>query len=329
MATRLVIGTDEAGYGPKLGPLVIGATAFIIHDSDSDLRDLLSDAVCQTASQATCAANSLIEVADSKCLFGKNKSLARLERGVLAFALSARPTTERTLDRRLLNQLVPPTDEPIAEFFQPAQFPVPGCLSHREIGVVRQRLQQALRSRRVEFLGFATRCLFPQRFNQLVLDHHNKASLLTFQTLQLVCEITANLPHPARQSANILVQCDKHGGRSKYASWLQHALTSQLVQVRHESRQSSLYAWTNEQNQNCQIQFMARGEQELPIALASMAAKYLRERYMANWNQFWGRHVANLKPTAGYPVDATRFQRQIRTKQLELQISDNEIWRCR
>ena len=60
-----------------------------------------------------------------------------------------------------------------------------------------------------------------------------------------------------------------------------------------------------------EIAFQAKGESHMPTALASMASKYLRELAMHGFNDFWGRHVAGLRPTAGYPVDALRFKAEI------------------
>ncbi|MFM8817867.1 MAG: hypothetical protein ACKOHI_08385, partial [Phycisphaerales bacterium] len=45
----------------------------------------------------------------------------------------------------------------------------------------------------------------------------------------------------------------------------------------------------------------------LPIALASMAAKFARELHMRRLNAFFARHVPGLAPTAGYVQDGRRF----------------------
>ena len=60
-----------------------------------------------------------------------------------------------------------------------------------------------------------------------------------------------------------------------------------------------------------------------------MTAKYLRETAMRPFNEFWCARVPGLKPTAGYPVDAKRFKKQIATAQRELAIDDQILWRCR
>jgi hypothetical protein len=55
----------------------------------------------------------------------------------------------------------------------------------------------------------------------------------------------------------------------------------------------------------------------------------VREVVMAMWNDFWRVAVPGLRPTKGYPQDAARFKREIETKQQELGIPDEWIWRIR
>ncbi|MHC4253749.1 MAG: hypothetical protein ACYS9X_31935, partial [Planctomycetota bacterium] len=43
------------------------------------------------------------------------------------------------------------------------------------------------------------------------------------------------------------------------------------------------------------------------VALASMVSKYVRELFVRRLNRWFGERVEDLKPTAGYPVDAARF----------------------
>ena len=57
---------------------------------------------------------------------------------------------------------------------------------------------------------------------------------------------------------------------------------------------------------------------ELPVALASMLSKYVRELCMIQFNAFWQDRVQGLKRTAGYPQDAARFLADIREEQQTL-----------
>jgi hypothetical protein len=65
----------------------------------------------------------------------------------------------------------------------------------------------------------------------------------------------------------------------------------------------------------------------LTVALASMFSKYLREVFMRHFNVYWHAQVPGIKPTAGYPSDAGRFMKQIRTKAKSLGFVEEAIWR--
>jgi len=67
----------------------------------------------------------------------------------------------------------------------------------------------------------------------------------------------------------------------------------------------------------------------MPVAIASMLSKYLRECLMHRFNAYWKTHLPNLEPTAGYYTDGERFLRDIASKRAELGIRDEELVRCR
>src|SRR5262245_38540254 len=79
-----LIGTDEAGYAPNLGPLVISATVWELNDpaGSADLYETLADVV--TAAPPTCEEDVRVALADSKMLYTPRQGLSLLERGVLA-----------------------------------------------------------------------------------------------------------------------------------------------------------------------------------------------------------------------------------------------------
>src|SRR5690606_5630373 len=114
-----------------------------------------------------------------------------------------------------------------------------------------------------------------------------------------------------------LVGCDKHGGRNRYAGLLQHFFPELLVETRRESRALSIYRWGPPECRT-EARFAAGGESFLPSALASMTSKYLRELAMAAFNDFWRRHIPDLRPTAGYPTDAHRFRKEIAAVQVQV-----------
>ena len=75
--------------------------------------------------------------------------------------------------------------------------------------------------------------------------------------------------------------------------------------------------------------FRTKAEEFLPVALASMVAKYTREVLMHQFNQFWASQVPGLKPTQGYPLDAKRFRDDIASSVETLQIPMHQLWRSR
>src|SRR5438128_1233396 len=79
-----LIGTDEAGYAPNLGPLVISATVWHVEDhaSQDDLYKRLRAVVCKSPSRKQPLRR--LAIGDSKLLYRPPHGLSLLERGVLA-----------------------------------------------------------------------------------------------------------------------------------------------------------------------------------------------------------------------------------------------------
>ena len=72
----LVVGTDEAGYGPNLGPLVVAATAWEVAAAADDVDGVFTAVAADLAGLW----------GDSKQIFRGGAGLSALERGVLAAA---------------------------------------------------------------------------------------------------------------------------------------------------------------------------------------------------------------------------------------------------
>jgi hypothetical protein len=171
----------------------------------------------------------------------------------------------------------------------------------------------------------AQRCrvVLPSEFNSLIRDWSGKGELLSRLTIELAAQTLETLPEePA------LLVCDKHGGRNCYGPLLQQQFAEALVQIRGESRRRSVYVWRHG-GRAVQARFQVGAESHLAVALASMTAKYLREVLMKLFNAFWLRQVPGLAPTAGYPLDARRFKREIAETQNALGIQDASIWRAK
>ena len=301
----ILVGTDEAGYGPNFGPLVISATRWRIPDRllGQDLYDLLSGCIHRDPD------DDRIAVADSKALYKPGKGLARLERGVLS---SARTVGLPVRDwRQAWRSLAPSSvaDLKILPWYKTFERELPIDAEPQAIQQGGELLAACFQDTDIALQQIEAVAVFPDRFNQLVED--------------LAKRLIADC-----DERQILVQCDKHGGRNRYGPMLQQRFPDYLVEVVRESRGVSIYRW-GPQEQRVEFRFVAKGESFLPAALASMMSKYLRELAMKAFNTFWQNHLPEIRPTAGYPVDANRFRRQIRPVQNRLGIADQVLWRNR
>jgi hypothetical protein len=322
-----VIGVDEAGYGPNLGPLVVSATAWQTASGvkPDKLYDVLADFVAAPwdgAEEPDENHDGRLAIGDSKALYKAGGSLAGLERGVHA-ALALVDRLPRRW-REIWSRLDPAADETIdacpwhANYDEPLPIEPPDgtkCPSLAD-------LDAGLRRAGVRLADLRARVMFPCDYNDLVKQYDNKAEVLSLTTLTLVRQVLDGLDGPA------VVLCDKHGGRGYYAALLQHFFPDELIKIQLETREAGVYVLRHA-GRRIEFRFLAKGERMLPIALASMTAKYLRELAMRPFNAFWQRHVPGLRPTAGYPTDASRFRAEIRKVQRKLAISDRVLWRCR
>jgi ribonuclease HII len=83
-------------------------------------------------------------------------------------------------------------------------------------------------------------------------------------------------------------------------------------------------------DRRARIVFKEKAESDcLPVAAASMLAKYTREALMHRFNKFWQSHNPTLKPTAGYYTDGMRFLEDIRPLRDKLGVHDLDLIRQR
>jgi len=316
------LGTDEAGYGPNLGPLVVSTTVWHAAEplDPRQLYDRLSAAIVPAARLAS---RDSVALADSKALYGSGKTLRHLERGLLA-ALHAldRPVRDwhdawAALDGRShdARQALPWHDG--------YQCELPLAVDAAEIDRLAASLRATFDRAGIRLVAIRSRAVFPAEFNNLCRRHGSKGLALSHVTLELLAEAITGLDNQP-----IHVLCDKHGGRDRYADLLAEHFPDWLVEIHGESRARSTYR-LGPAERRIEIVFAAKAESYLPAALASMASKYLRELAMKALNAFWTARVEDLRPTAGYPVDARRFKDEIATCQASLRIDDDLLWRMK
>ena len=321
---KLIIGIDEAGYGPNLGPLLIGGSAWLVPSgmSESELAGVLGE---HFAARPWFAGCEHIPLGDSKKLYRAGSGLATLEIGLLSL-LSTLGQPPANLHRLL--QLLDPhglANRPALPWYAELdQLPVPArqpCTAAEQsrLGEV---AKSALQRCGVQLVQLAATVIFEPQFNHQVARWGSKAQVLAEATLGLATRLLNACPD---QPAELF--CDRLGGRTNYLPLLLDWNPDGWFQELQRSTQRCSYQSLTDRP--LLIHFTVGGDRFPPTALASMTAKYLREQLMASFNDYWRRLQPSLQPTAGYPVDAARFRSEIAALAEAQSLPEEYWWRSR
>lgn len=315
----LLAGIDEAGYGPMLGPLCVGCAAFRIEgwsrgDPAPDLWALLRDAVCREP-ETRGRRRPRIPIADSKRLKLANSVTSRhplvhIEGGVLAFlrCVNGDDAEEVGDDAALFRRLGAGLDD--RPWYGSASAALPLGRTAGEVAVSAAALGASMD--RAGVVPRTLRCeVVPEGlFNSIVRRTRSKSDA----TLHAIgAHLRLILDASADDACEVRVVCDRLGGRTMYRGVLEALVPGAIATVLDESPGRSRYALDVDQGGRCRsviVQFEPEAEvRHLPVALASMTAKYVRELAMARFNRYWCTRMPELKPTAGYVQDARRWLR--------------------
>lgn len=303
-----VVGIDEAGYGPNLGPLVQAAVALHLPDGDISGWETLKPVLRRCGEKA----DGRLLIDDSKKVYTRG-GLAALERGIwLGLGLGPMPLLG------LLHTIALPTDA--VDVSQECWFDGREQLPSQFVEV------PAPERAAVSTTCPAVRLVTPTVFNRICDESASKAAVLSRGLVTLVQASFAGMP---RNAEPVIFLCDKLGGRNFYAGLVQDAFPNGWVIPEQESAGQSRYR-VELLDRPVTVVFRPRADGDsVAVALASMLCKYLRELCMLQFNRFWARHVPGIQPTAGYPVDARRFYEQIKPAMAKLGLTDDQVWRKR
>lgn len=304
----IAAGIDEAGYGPVFGPLVVAGTAFRFSGTD-DLWHLLSDTVSRAGGRKK-AGKILVD--DSKKVYRSASGKDRLKQSVCAFLDIHRSDCASENPGSGVDGFLPP--EP------------PWYMSHNVIlpetvgGPESEALRSDMRSRGVTLPLVKASVCFAEQFNKELALGMNKAELLFTRAGRILRTILGI----RRGAEECVVIMDRQGGRIYYLDPLRKLLPEMDIQPVQETAGVSEYR----AGDMVRIIFRVKADQySFSAALASMVAKFVRELYVEQFNAFWQKHIPDLKPTAGYPVDAARFFRDIESTVDALGIENHTFMR--
>lgn len=301
----LVVGIDEAGYGPTLGPLVVAASLWNAPADrvESDFWSALAPAIHRP--EAHC--DSALTVGDSKAVFDRSRGICSLERAVLAFAHALGADLNR-LDHFLEWLGCAPHRDSALPWYRGLSHGLPLDPIRSAFGGVSARLSTCMSTSGIECCGLRAAVVPEDVFNERVRATRNKATLVVEQVL---CHVAA--AGRAAKGRDLWVFVDRLGGRAEYRRLLQQAFPDRHVHELEVTDTRSAYRLASADS-DWHIKFVVDADRlRMPVALASMVAKYVREALMLEFNRFWRSRAPQLSPTAGYYTDAQRFLRDIAT----------------
>ncbi|MDA0803743.1 MAG: hypothetical protein O2819_08350 [Planctomycetota bacterium] len=316
----LYAGFDEAGYGSLLGPMTVGFSAWIVPDAEvaggtegaqgtaaaPNLWRALSGAVCKKPGDR----RGRLAIADSKQLKGRGGAdlhdAAMLERGVLA-ALECSERIDLTgalTDRCVLQALeAGPLPEHAPWTGDALDAPI-GC-DRTDAHLAARSLSKALQAHGGRLVAIGAHAIEVDDLNREFARGVAKPSI----PFSVALERARSLTQDSGERSGWLA-FDRQSGRVRYRNDLQHAWPDGRIAILSETERESLYRLVTEHG-SFAVSFTVGAESaHLPIALASMAAKYLRELRMERFNRFFKRLAPDLAPTAGYVEDGRRFLEQ-------------------
>jgi ribonuclease HII len=283
------IGLDEAGYGPLLGPLAIGAVRV-----DGPLGSLKA----ATASRR----RGFPRILDSKLLYRAGEGLAALERTALAAWGAARGRLPRTVGEYWED--LDPGHAAAHPWYGNLADPLPAWNAPGEVEEGALLLGDELARRGGRLSSARAFCHLEGVLNARLDALANKADVHLDHVGAALLRLL-DRPRGGR------VNCDRLGGRQDYGPFLSRLFPFVPLVTHCEETAESRYELGGGGSATV-VRFMVDGERRSKeVALASCLAKYGRELMMACFNRTFSGAFAGVRPTAGYTQDARRFLREL------------------
>jgi len=317
----VLVGIDEAGYGPILGPLVVSSTAFSLPSNllGADLWQILNKS---TSNKRKRLAGRLL-IADSKKVYNKSAGIKHLERTILSClkcldkSPAALPELLAILCPDCLERLdVYPWHKNIGDYSAMA--------NEADVTVASSVFRDDMASNNIKLLEIKSCCLDVAYYNKMVNNVKNKASVLFTAVCQLIKTAYDNFGNDDLQ---IIV--DRQGGRTRYRRDLLRMFPNMELKILKENPEVSSYQ-LEANGKSMRLHFAVGGDDRfLPVSLASMVSKYIRELMVDGINRYFAALCPQLKPTAGYWKDGLRFIEDIRKNAPHIRYDSEQLIRCR
>lgn len=263
----LVVGIDENGLGPQLGPLVVTASLMDAEDPSALSTDILRE---------------------SKQVFTSGKRMGEGEETVLSFYKSLKGHIPSSSSEILGDLLLPLPDT--------CTSPLPHCLPTFELphwvtpDYIDERIAHYyLKKVGAHLLEIKSIALCPAQLNRRLESYSkNHIDFLLFE--ELMIHFKEKL-----EGKEVLFLCGGIGSTRNYEPFFVQLASLNCKAKRETEEVCYSFPGLGE------VRFIKNGDEKyFPIALSSLFGKYIRELFVEQMNNFFHSHLPHLPYCSGY-----------------------------